>query len=233
MLDDYFNHEVRADGTIWHYKWEEKNHGGFYLWGQQFESFGAKLDSLSTAPTAANLANASVYIIVDPDTEKETPKPNFISGTDVKNISAWVKRGGVLVMFGNDFGNAEFDNWNKLAKEFGIEFNKDNKNLVKNDVYEQGRINVPDGNLVFKNARELFLKEISTQKLSGKAKPVLEWKGDVVMSMVKHGKGIVFALGDPWLYNEYTDGRKMNGLFQNFEATRELSAWLLAQAKKK
>lgn len=233
MLDDHFNREVRKDGTVWHYKWEEKNHGGFYALGEHFKSFGATLEMLSTAPTAVNLKNASVYIIVDPDTEKETEKPNFISQTDAKNIADWVNQGGVLVMLGNDFGNAEFDNWNVLARHFGIEFNKDNKNLVKNDQYEQGRVNVANGNPVFKNARELFLKEISTQKLSGNAKPLLEWNGDVVMSMVKHGKGTVFALGDPWLYNEYVDGRKMNGLFQNHEAARELSGWLLAQSKKK
>ena len=41
------------------------------------------------------------------------------------------------------------------------------------------------------------------------------------------------SLGDPWLYNEYVDGRKMNGLFQNHQAARELSAWLLTQAKGK
>lgn len=234
LLDDHFNREVRkTDGTVWHYKWEEKNHGGFYALGEHFKSYGATLDTLSAAPTAANLKNASVYIIVDPDTEKETEKPNFISATDAKTIADWVKSGGVLLMLGNDFGNAEFDNWNVLAKQFGIEFNKDNKNLVKNDVYEQGRINVTEGNLIFKNARELFLKEISTQKLSGKAKPLLTWNGDVVMSTVKHGKGTVFALGDPWLYNEYVDGRKMNGIFQNNEAARELSGWLLAQTKKK
>ena len=234
LLDDHFNREVRkTDGSVWHYKWEEKNHGGFYALGEHFKSYGATLDTLSTAPTAANLKNASVYIIVDPDTEKETEKPNFISAADAKTIADWVKSGGVLLMLGNDFGNAEFDNWNVLAKQFGIEFNKDNKNLVKNDVYEQGRVNVPEGNLVFKNARELFLKEISTQKLSDNAKPVLEWNGDVVMSVARHGKGTVFALGDPWLYNEYVDGRKMNGIFQNNEAARELSGWLLAQSIKK
>ena len=158
MLDDYFNHEVRKDGSVWHYKWEEKNHPGFYAFGEQFKSYGATLDTLSAAPTADNLKYASVYIIVDPDTEKETEKPNFISETDAKNIADWVKSGGVLLMLGNDFGNAEFDNWNVLAGKFGIEFNKDNKNLVKNDVYEQGRVNVPEGNMIFKNARELYLK---------------------------------------------------------------------------
>ncbi|HEX8568298.1 MAG TPA: glycoside hydrolase family 88 protein [Pyrinomonadaceae bacterium] len=232
MLDDYFNHEVRKDGSVWHYKWNEKNHPGYYAWGKQFESYGAALDTLSAAPTAANLKNASVYIIVDPDTEKETEKPNFISLTDAKNIADWVKSGGVLVLMGNDFGNAEFDNWNNLARQFGVEFNKDSKLRVQNDQYEQGRVIVAEGNLIFKRARELYLKEISTLTLSGNAKPILEWNGDKVMAVSKHGKGTVFALGDPWLYNEYVDGRKMNGLFQNHQAARELSAWLLNQAKK-
>ncbi len=233
ILDDYFNHEVRADGSVWHYKWEEKNHPGFYAFGEQFKSYGAQLEMLSSAPTAQNLKNASVYIIVDPDTEKEIAKPKFISEKDSQIIADWVKAGGVLLLLGNDFGNAEFDNWNKLAARFGIEFNKDNKNLVKNDQYEAGRVNVPDGNPIFKTARELFLKEISTQKLSGNAKSVLNWNGDVVMSVSKYGKGTVFAVGDPWLYNEYVDGRKMNGMFQNHAAARELSAWLLSQAKAK
>lgn len=232
MLDDYFNHEVRKDGSVWHYKWNEKNHPGYYAWGKQFESYGAALDTLSAAPTAANLKNASVYIIVDPDTEKETEKPNFISPPDAKNIADWVKSGGVLVLMGNDFGNAEFDNWNNLARQFGVEFNKDSKLRVQNDQYEQGRVSVAEGNPIFKRARVLYLKEISTLMLSGNAKPILEWNGDKVMAVSKHGKGTIFAVGDPWLYNEYVDGRKMNGLFQNHQAARELSAWLLNQAKK-
>ncbi len=146
VLDDFFNHEVKPDGTVWHYKWNEKNHPGYFTWGKQFESFGAKLDTLSVTPTSANLSNASIYIIVDPDTEKETEKPNYISATDIKNISDWVKKGGVFIMLGNDFGNCEFDNWNKLANAFGLEFNKDSKNKVVNDQYEQGRVTVPVGN---------------------------------------------------------------------------------------
>ena len=233
LLDDYFNHEVRKDGSVWHYKWEEKNHPGYYTWGEQFKSYGAGLDTLSEAPNAANLKNASIYILVDPDTEKETEKPNFITERDAKNIADWVKSGGVLVLMGNDFGNAEFDNWNMLSKQFGIEFNKDSKLRVQNDQYEQGRVNVSEGNPIFNNARELYLKEISTLSLTGNAKSILDWNGDKIMAVSKHGKGTVFAVGDPWLYNEYVDGRKMNGLFQNHQAARELSAWILEQAKGK
>lgn len=231
LLDDYFNHEIKKDGSVWHYKWNELNHPGFYALGEQFKSYGATLDTLSSAPNAQNLKNASVYILVDPDTEKETEKPNYISKADAQSIADWVKLGGVLVLLGNDFGNAEFDNWNVLAKQFGIEFNKDSKNKVVNDQYEQGKVIVPEGNLIFKRARELYLKEISTLTLSGNAQSILELNGAQIMAISKHGKGIVFALGDPWLYNEYVDGRKMNGQFQNHQAARELSAWLLTQAK--
>jgi unsaturated rhamnogalacturonyl hydrolase len=233
VLDDYFNHEVRPDGTVWHYKWEEKNNGGFYAFGEHFKSYGANLEMLADAPTTANLKNASIYIIVDPDTEKETPKPNLISEKDAEIIADWVKSGGVLVLLGNDYGNAEFENWNNLARKFGIEFNKNNKNLVKNDQFEQGRVNIPAGNLIFKNAQNIFLKEISTLKLSGKAKSVLDRDGETIMAVSRHGKGTVFALGDPWLYNEYVDGRRLNGAFDNNEAARELSRWLLERTKEK
>ncbi|MBC7687398.1 MAG: hypothetical protein H7211_04385, partial [Aquabacterium sp.] len=45
------------------------------------------------------------------------------------------------------------------------------------------------------------------------------------------GKGTVFAVGDPWLYNEYTDGRKIPAEYQTFSAANELVQWLLLQAK--
>ena len=237
LLDSYFNNEMKKDASgrevSWHYKWDEMNHPGFYLWGRQFQSYGANLDTLYRAPTAQNLKNADVYIIVDPDDAKENPNAKFISQADAKAVADWVKKGGVLVLMGNDLGNAEFDNWNVLARSFGIEFNKDSKNRVLNNQFEQGKIEVPAGNEVFKTARKLYLKEISTLKLSGKAKSILDWNGDKVMAIAKHGNGTVFAVGDPWLYNEYTDGRKLPADFQNFQAAQELSAWLLSKAKVK
>lgn len=236
LLDDFFNHETKKDAngqnTVWHYKWNEFDNGGFSLWGKAFESYGAKTATLSAAPTAVNLKNANVYIIVDPDDAKENPQPNFVEDAHIKAISDWVKAGGVLVLMSNDFGNAEFDHFNNLARNFGIEFNKDSKNRVQNNQFEQGKIEVPGDHEIF-TARKLYLKEISTLKLSGKAKSVLDWNGDKVMAVAKFGKGTVFAVGDPWLYNEYVDGRKLPADFQNFQAARDLSRWLLAQAKRK
>jgi unsaturated rhamnogalacturonyl hydrolase len=52
------------------------------------------------------------------------------------------------------------------------------------------------------------------------------------MATAKYGKGTVFAVGDPWLYNEYTDGRKLPADFDNYTAAEMLSSWLLQQGKK-
>lgn len=238
LLDDYFNHEIRKDkltgrDQLWHYKFDEKLDSGYYAWGEIFRSYWAKTGHLSAAPTAANLSGANVYIIVDPDTEKETAAPNYIGDAHITAIADWVKKGGVLVLMGNDFGNVEFDNWNKLAAKFGIQFDKNSKFKVLNNDYQMGKLITTAGNAIFTTPRTLFLKELSTLTLSGTAKPVLQANGDNIMAVAKHGKGTVFALGDPWIYNEYSDGRRLPKEFQNFEAAQDLSRWLLMQAKKK
>jgi unsaturated rhamnogalacturonyl hydrolase len=115
VLDDYFNHEMRKsknfeDEETWHYKWDERPDAGFYAWSQIFRSLGAKTATLSTAPTAANLADADVYIIVDPDNAKETANPNFVEPEHVKAVADWVKSGGVLVLMGNDVQSASWIN---------------------------------------------------------------------------------------------------------------------------
>src|SRR5918997_1201381 len=212
LLDDYFNHEVKKDASgrasVWHYKWDERPHPGFHVLGHIFRNYGAKTETLSAAPTAQNLKGASVYIIVDP-----------------------VKSGGVLVLLGNDVGNSEFDHFNTLAKEFGIQFNKDSKNRVQGTNWHEGKITVPAGHQIFKTARTLYLKELSTLALTGPAQSVLEHNGDVVMAVAKHGRGTVFAVGDPWLYNEYVDGRRLPPEYDNYKAARDLAAWLLGQSR--
>ena len=53
------------------------------------------------------------------------------------------------------------------------------------------------------------------------------------MAVAKMGKGTVFAVGDPWLYNEYLDGRKLPASFENYKAAGDLVKWLLKQSTKK
>ena len=234
VLDSYFNNETKKDQSgndqSWHYKWDERPNPGFSFWGEQFQNSGFKLSTLYKAPTQANLKNASVYIIVDPDFEKENPNPNFISATDIKQITAWVNAGGVLVLMGNDAPNVELTNFNKLANVFGVHFNGDSKGTVPVATnFETAKVVVPAGNEIFK-PKDLFIKEYSSLKLSGNAKSVLKDKdGDVVMSVTKFGKGTVFVIGDPWLYNEYVDGRKLPANYKNLEGGQELVNWLAKQ----
>jgi unsaturated rhamnogalacturonyl hydrolase len=236
-LDSYFNHELKKDAAgrmaPWHYKWDELSNPGFSLWGHLFRGHGARTVTLAEAPTAASLKGADVYIIVDPDTEKETERPNFVRPEHVRAITEWVRAGGVLVLMGNDAGNAEFEHFNRLASQFGIRFNEDRRNLVPGDDFALGRLTPPSGHEIFRAARSLYLKEISTLALTPPARALLADKGDVVMAAAKLGRGTVFAVGDPWLYNEYVDGRKLPADFDNYEAADELALWLLQQAKKK
>jgi unsaturated rhamnogalacturonyl hydrolase len=144
-----------------------------------------------------------------------------------------VKKGGVLVLMGNDGQNAELDKFNTLANVFGIRFNKDRKFEVANNDYKMGGIDIAAGNEIFKTAKRVFVKEVSTLSLSGAAKAVVGVNGDTVMATAKHGKGMVFVIGDPWLYNEYVDGRRLPAEFENFKAAQDLSRWLIGKTRKK
>jgi len=233
-LDYFFNNELKKDAsgqvTSWHYKWDEMPNSGFFFWSNLFKNLGASTQSLTIGPTLGNLRSTDIYIIVDPDTKSETETPNFIEPQHVKAITEWVKGGGVLVMMGNDVGNAEFDHFNQLAKQFGIHFNQDSKNRVEGTNFAMGSVMVTQGNAIFKTARQLYLKEISTLSLAPPAKALLQHNGDVIMATARFGRGTVFAVGDPWLYNEYVDGRKLPAEFENYKAARDLSRWLLQQS---
>jgi unsaturated rhamnogalacturonyl hydrolase len=237
LLDYYFNNEWKNDATAtgvrWHYTWEDKSNSGFAMLGDIFNIHGVKTQSLTTTPTVASLKDADVYWIVDPDTEKETEKPNFINPQHIKAISGWVKKGGVLVLMGNDAGNAEFTNFNKLTETFGVHLNEDRKNLVEGNQFDQGAVMVAANNPVFKTAKKLYIKELASLNVKKPAMTVLT-NGDVkVAAIAKYGKGTVFIIGDPWLYNEYVDGRKLPADFDNYEAATDLVQWLIKQVPKK
>jgi len=164
---------------------------------------------------------------------KETADPNFVEPQHVKAISDWVKAGGVLVLMGNDGQNAELDKFNTLANVFGISFNKDRKFEVINNDYSMGGVDIAIGNEIFKNTKKIFVKEVSSLSLSGRAKAVVSANGITLMAVSKFGKGTVFVIGDPWLYNEYVDGRRLPAEFENFSAALDLSRWLIANSRKK
>ncbi|KAA9339901.1 glycoside hydrolase family 88 protein [Hymenobacter busanensis] len=234
-LDYYFNNEYRKSALTgaqerFHYTWEDRMHSGFNLWGNQFRSLGASTVAIPTAPTAASLKNVNVYIIVDPDTKKETTKPNFVQAADVKAVTEWVKAGGVLMLMANDTANCDIKHFNQLAQAFGIRFTDTSLNMVKGSQFEEGKVDLTGGNNVFKTAKTAYIKELSTLALTGPAKPLVKQGDQIIIATATLGKGTVLAVGDPWLYNEYTDGRKIPAEFENFKAGNDLATWLLQQA---
>ncbi|HEX5554974.1 MAG TPA: DUF4350 domain-containing protein, partial [Chitinophagaceae bacterium] len=168
-------------------------------------------------------------IIVDPDTKAESPDPHYIGPKDIRAIYRWVKKGGTLVLMANDSGNCEFTHLNRLAGKFGIHFNGDSRNRVQGHAFEQGALDIGAQNAVFKNVKKVYIKELSTLTLQGSAKSVLQTRGGRVAAAIAHlGKGTIFAVGDPWFYNEYTDGRKLPAGYQNYQAACDLTEWLLS-----
>jgi len=235
LLDRFFNGEKKKDAggkdAYWHYVWEERSNGGFSTLGNVFERYGAKLASLDVAPTAANLKNASVYIIVDPDHVKDNPNPKYVSDQDVKVISDWVKAGGTLLLMANDSFNCDLEHFNHLAATFGIMFTDKSINMVKNDVFEQGAVLPGNNNPIFRTTKKMYLKEVSALSLHSPGNANAVKDGDVIIATAKAGKGIVFAVGDPWLYNEYVDGRKLPAEYENYKAAEDLVKWLLTTKK--
>ncbi len=235
LLDYYFNNERRKDVTgaqvRYHYTWEDMANSGYAIWGHIFRMNGAHTDSLSVAPTAANLKKASVYIITDPDNEKEAVSPNYPNEQDGKAIEDWVKAGGVLVLMSNDSANCEFPHFNHLAERFGVHFNFDCYHKVTGSQFNMGAFTMTVQDGIFKTTKKIYIKELSTLQLNGPAKPSFTDAGNNIMAVARIGKGTVFAVGDPWFYNEYTDGRKLPADFENYNAARDLAQWLLENAK--
>jgi len=234
LLDYYFNNERRKDITgasiRYHYTWEDRANSGFALWGHLFRQYGARTDSLPGAPTPENLRRASVYIIVDPDDDREVPDPNYPEPAEIGVIDDWVRAGGVLVLMSNDSANAEFEHFNRLAGAFGIRFNYDDYHKVIGNNYEMGAFGFNGKDAIFRTAQKVYIKEMSTLALSPPANAHFVDSGHVIIAVARVGKGTVFAIGDPWFYNEYTDGRKLPPVFENYNAARDLAQWLLRQA---
>jgi hypothetical protein len=232
-LDNHFNQEMRKSKSggqeSFHYLWDDKGDTGFSKLGADFVSNGATLHTLTDAPSSANLKNTSVYIIVDPDTKKESQKPNYITAPDIKAIVDWVKKGGVLLMLANDSANVELLHFNELAAKFGMHFNSDLQNHVINDKhFEDGSVKIQD-NPILTTATKIFMKDVSSITVKSPAKAALVKDGIALIATARYGKGTVLAVGDPWLYNEYVNGRLPAG-YENDKAAKDIAAWLLKQA---
>lgn len=188
--------------------------------------------AVPACPTPAALKGLNVYIIVDPDTRKESPTPRFIEAADARAVTDWVRADGTLVLLANDTANCEITYFNALAQNFGLRFTDQSLNMVQGNEFQQGKVDLTSGRAVSKTAGTACVKELAVLEIKAPAQSLVTNAGRVIMATARLGKGRVFALGDPWLYNEYLDGRKIPAEFQNFQAGRDLARWLLSESGK-
>lgn len=232
LLDCYYNNEWKKGPAgvpvRFHYVWSDTANSGFSILESIVRQEGALPDTLCRAPSAASLRGAALYLIVDPDTPLESPLPNYIQRADVGVISRWVRQGGVLVLMGNDRGNAEFRHLNALAGVFGIRFNEDSRNRVTGNNFATGTFDRFPRHPLFEGVRRIFIKEMCTLRVRRPAIPLFSEGGDVLMAYAHYGRGRVFAVGDPWFYNEYMDERRLPPGYDNRKAAANLFRWLLA-----
>jgi lysophospholipase L1-like esterase len=232
-LDNFFNNEWKTgpDGSKqpFHYVWEDTANSGFSILGTILDALGYTLTSVCQTPTREILAHLAIYLIVDPDTPKETEHPNYMSAESAGIIEEWVRGGGILLLLANDTGNCDLAHLNILSKRFGIRFNEDSHHQVQGKEYEAGaNADLPD-HPIFSGVRKIFTKEISSLTLTEPARPLLAEGNLVLMGLSSVGKGLVFAVGDPWFYNEYMDQRRLPEDFDNAHCARGLFEWLPKQ----
>ena len=236
LLDAWFNSQKRpnafGDQVYFHYKWNDLSDSGYSLLGRIFRNFGAATETLYTAPTTEKLRRAQVYIIVSPDIPAKNPSPHYMQPEDATQIADWVKAGGVLMIMENDPANADLDHLNLLADRFGIHYNSVLCKHVIGKQWDSGKFVVPGGGPIFHDPHTLYIKDASTISVKSPAVAQIIDSGDVLIATAKYGKGTVFAMVDPWLYNEYTDGRRLPAEYDNFAGGKEVVRWILAQIPK-
>ena len=237
LMDAWFNSQKRPDAfgqqVSFHYKWYDQSNSGYSLLGHLFNNFGAETKTLYTAPTVAALQQAQVYIIASPDILSKNPNPHYVQPEDGAQIAKWVKGGGVLVILANDPANTDLEHFNLIADRFGIHFNSVLRKHVLGYSYEMGRFKVSGGSPIFRYPHTLFMKDICNLSVKSPAVSAFQDEEGILMATAKYGKGTVFATVDPWLYNEYTDGRKLPAGYDNYAAGRELVRWILAQVPRR
>jgi unsaturated rhamnogalacturonyl hydrolase len=233
LMDGWFNSQKRTDefgkDVYFHYKWDTQDMPGYSLVGRIIRNFGAETKELDAEPTFENLSKAQVYMIVSPDNPDKNPHPNFATAEDAEQIAKWVKAGGVLAIMENDTTFADLDHFNVIAEKFGMHFNSVLRKHVIGTNWEQGKIVLDRSGPIFHHPRTIYVKDVCTISLKAPAVSVLKEGDDIFMATAKYGKGTVYAFVDPWLYNEYTDGRKLPAEYENYAGGVELVRWLLQQ----
>lgn len=205
LLDTHFNHEVnKKTGKVQHYTWDDTSKwGGYSQFGDMFIKNGASLAMLNEAPTEENLKGSNVYIIVDPDHVKDNPTPSYMNEDCANAIAKWVKKGGRLLVLTNDADNCDLKYINILMEKFNLHFN--DTTILQLDIPTKEKPdNVYPLQGTLQGVDKMYMRGTSSIKCGKGAKRVVWTKDDdTIIAEAKYGKGLVIAIADPWIYNEY------------------------------
>jgi unsaturated rhamnogalacturonyl hydrolase len=240
LMDGWFNSQTRktpeGNQELFHYKWNDDANSGYSVWSRMFQQFGMRTEVLEHAPRAEDLKGVAIYVIASPDIPALNPNPHFMDDASVAAIEAWVKAGGVLVMMENDSEHADQTHLDLLSDKFGIHFNAVTRNREVGTDYSTTLVKIPAGTGgIFHHAHTGVMKETCTISVYAPAKSLLnqpagDGKSETFMAESRFGKGLVYANVDPWIYNEYTDGRKLPLGEDNYAGGLELTKWLVGEA---
>ena len=197
-LDGYHNNESKMPE---HYQWEGTSDGSFSKLGNAFREHDVEVRTIRSRIDAKALEGVQLLIIVDPDTPDETSDPKYIDDAEIGALVRWVNDGGRLVLLGNDKGHAEFTHFNKLANWFGIQFREETFPKASGKAI----LEASGSDAIFEGGLKAYLVEVAPLTLTLPAQSMMKVDGTDVMAMARVGRGIVFALGDPWLYDEYIE----------------------------
>lgn len=232
-MDGWYNAQQMRDSFdqpfYFHYKWGYQGAAGYSMAGRIFENFGAQTTELDVAPTAENLKNVQVYFVVSPDNVAKNPHPHYANSVDAEALAQWVSKGGVLVMMQNDASNADLKHFNVIAEKFGLHLNDVLRKHVVGTDWAMGKIVVQGDGPVFHRPHTLYMKDVCTISVSGAAKSLLQEGSDIFMAQARYGKGTVIAVADPWIYNEYVDGRTLPAVYDNYAGGTEFARYILEQ----
>ncbi|HWQ55404.1 MAG TPA: DUF4350 domain-containing protein [Bryobacteraceae bacterium] len=217
-VDAFHNDEKET-----HYRWEGTDPGGFSSLAALLAGMGARTRSLRQRLTTQYLAGVDCLILAAPDTPAESGAPRYITNLEVQSLAAWVRNGGTLVLLGNNRGNAGFVHLNRLARRFGIRFAERTVGGAAAD----GRLkfDVAPSSPVFPRGGAFYAEDVVPLEIAGTARPLLQHNGEVIMAIAQFGRGTVFALGDPWIYNKYIDTE------DNWLLASELFRYLLFESE--
>ncbi|RJP63983.1 MAG: rhamnogalacturonan acetylesterase [Ignavibacteriales bacterium] len=227
-LNDDRRYKKDSSRIFRHYAWEDSSESGFAHLGNIIDRLGADLDTLQQLPTESFLNRLSIFIVVNPAKHKSDRHSNeYVEA--VEKINSWVKKGGILILMDNDGGKSDCTFFTSLAKNFGIEF-------IRNDFKKKKTSETIAGeNLhqhkIFNGVNQLIATNVSTLRISEQYESILENNGKLVMASVNVGEGLVLAISNSWLLNKYTALHQLYSGNGNIKAAKNLFTWLLTDSK--